>query len=84
MVLEKSLKNLMEMERKGKSKQVAVYLKEDAIEHLDAIKEAVARINGTSISRNAMINDAVDNFMDEAEQFLLEEYGVTLEEAMKL
>jgi hypothetical protein len=84
MVLEKSLKNLMEMERKGKSKQVAVYLKEDAIEHLDAIKEAVARINGTSISRNAMINDAVDNFMDEAEQFLLEEYGVTLEETMKL
>lgn len=71
--------NLLKTNKAAK-KQIAVYLDDMAIERLDRVLEAFARISESrSFSRTSLIEEAVRKFLDESEKYLLEEHSIDVQ-----
>lgn len=61
-------------------KQVALYLDEAKIERIDMIVKQFSTISDArSFSRNTLIEEAIDKFLEESEKFLLEEHGLDID-----
>lgn len=76
--LEKSIhKRLKPLEIQSK-KQVVVSLKISDIEQLDAIARTLSKQSGRSTSRNMIIEDAIDAYIQDAMQ-IFEEEGIAIE-----
>ena len=75
--------NLLKNSKTGK-KQVALYLDESKIERIDMVGKLFSSISDSkSFSRNTLIEEAVDKFLDESEKFLQEEHGINVEEFLE-
>ncbi len=61
-------------------KQFSLALPVELVEKLDMVARAMAKASGRSVTRNMLIEDAVEAFLDEAVS-TLEERGIVLEEA---
>lgn len=69
---------------KTTKKQVALYLDESKIERIDIIGKLFSSISDSkSFSRNTLIEEAIDKFLDESERFLQEEQGINVEEFLE-
>ncbi|MCM1176092.1 MAG: hypothetical protein NC341_13765 [Blautia sp.] len=69
---------------KTTKKQVALYLDESKIERIDTIGKLFSSISDSkSFSRNTLIEEAVDKFLDESEKFLQEEHGINVDEFLE-
>lgn len=72
--------------KNGKSpkKQIAVYLDDDKIEHIDMVIRLFADISGSkSISRNSFIEEAVNKFVTDAIEYLWKTQGIDVESAIR-
>lgn len=69
---------------KTTKKQVALYLDESKIEKIDTIGKLFSSISDSkSFSRNTLIEEAIDKFLNESEKFLQEEHGIDVEEFLE-
>ncbi|MDE7340461.1 MAG: hypothetical protein K2N80_07845 [Lachnospiraceae bacterium] len=74
---------LLKYSKTGK-KQVALYLDESKIERIDTIGKLFSSISDSkSFSRNTLIEEAIDKFLDESEKFLQEEHGINVDEFLE-
>lgn len=65
---------------KTAKKQIAMYLDESKVERIDMIIKIFSSISDSkSFSRNTLIEEAIDKFLDESEEFLAEEYGINVD-----
>ncbi len=70
--------NLLKNSKTAK-KQVALYLDESKIERIDMIGKLFSSISDSkSFSRNTLIEEAIDKFLDESEDFLHDEHGISV------
>ena len=61
---------------KSSKKQIAVYLDDATVERIDmTIRLFSAVCEAISFSRNTLIEEAVNKFLDESEEFLEKEMG---------
>lgn len=68
--------NLLKNTKTAK-KQIAMYLDESKVERIDMIIKIFSSISDSkSFSRNTLIEEAIDKFLDESEKFLMDEYGI--------
>ncbi len=68
---------LLNRNSKTNKKQVGLYLDETTVERLDMVAQMFSSINASrSFSRSTIIEMAVEKFLKEAEQYLLEEQRV--------
>lgn len=75
--------NLLKNSKTAK-KQVALYLDEAKVERLDMIIKVFSSISDSkSFSRNTLIEEAIDKFIDESEKFLYDEHGISIEELLE-
>lgn len=64
---------------KAAKRQIALYLDESKIERIDMIIKLFSSISDSkSFSRNTLIEEAIDKFLDESESFLQEEHGINV------
>ena len=69
---------------KASKKQIALYLDEAKVERIDRVIKLVSSISDSkSFSRNTLIEEAIDKFLDESEAFLQEEHGISVEEQLE-
>lgn len=69
---------------KASKKQVALYLDESKIERIDLVGKLFSSISDSkSFSRNTLIEEAIDKFLDESEKFLQEEHGINVSELLE-
>lgn len=61
---------------KTSKKQIAVYLDDATLERLDMIIKLFYSIGDKSFSRSTLIEKAIEKFLEDSEQYLLEEQGV--------
>lgn len=77
--IEKTIKKrLVPMEEQSK-KQIMISLKSESIEKLDTIARTLSKQSGRSTSRNMVIEDAIEAYIQDAMQ-IFEEEGIALEE----
>lgn len=62
-------------------KQVAVYLRQNQIEELNSLITVMNDITGGKVSRNNLIEDAIDDFITECEKYLEVEHGMKVTNA---
>ena len=71
--------NLLKNSKTAK-KQIALYLDESKVERIDMVMKLFSSISDSkSFSRNTLIEEAIDKFLDESERFLLEEHGISVD-----
>jgi len=71
--------NLLKNSRTAK-KQIALYLDEGKVERIDMIIKLFSSISDSkSFSRNTLIEEAIDKFIAESENFLSEEHGINVD-----
>jgi len=81
--LKSYFEKLLESSRSSK-KQVAVYLDDVTLERVDMIIRLFSSISDTkSFSRNTLIEEAVNKFLNESEEFLLKEMGINVQEEIE-
>lgn len=69
---------------KTTKKQIALYLDESKIERVDMIIKLFSSISDSkSFSRNTLIEEAIDKFLEESERFLQEEHGINVDELLE-
>lgn len=62
---------------KASKKQVALYLSDDTIERIDMIIKVFSSVSDSkSFSRSSLIEQAIDKFLLESEQYLYKEKGI--------
>ncbi len=74
---QKIVSRLSKKEEGGK-KMLTLPFKEEQIRSLDSIAKAMTRHSGRTVSRNMLIGDAVDSYIEEAEAVFREE-GIALD-----
>lgn len=71
--------NLLKSSKTTK-KQIALYLDEAKVERIDMVIKLFSSISDSkSFSRNTLIEEAIDKFIDESEKFLYEEHGINVD-----
>ncbi|MDE5865269.1 MAG: universal stress protein, partial [Lachnospiraceae bacterium] len=69
---------------KTTKKQVALYLDESKIERIDMVVKLFSSISDSkSFSRNTLIEEAIDKFLNESEKFLQEKHGISVNELLE-
>ena len=69
---------------KSSKKQIAVYLDDATVERIDmTIRLFSAVSEAKSFSRNTLIEEAVNKFLDESEEFLEKEMGLSVKEEIE-
>ena len=69
---------------KTAKKQIALYLDEAKIERIDMTIRVFSSISDTrSFSRNTLIEEALDKFLDESARFLKEEHGIDVDQLLE-
>lgn len=69
---------------KASKKQIALYLEESTIEKIDLTMKLFSSLSDSkSFSRNTLIEEAIDKFLKESKEFLLEEHGINLDEMLE-
>ncbi len=69
---------------KAARKQVSLYLDDSKIERIDIIVKLFSSISDSkSFSRNTLIEEAIDKFLDESDKFLQEEHGINVNELLE-
>lgn len=69
---------------KTTKRQIALYLDESKIERIDMIIKLFSSISDSkSFSRNTLIEEAIDKFLDESESFLQEEHGINVNKLLE-
>lgn len=72
--------NLLLKNSRASKKQVALYLDDAKIERLDLISRLFSTVSDSkSFSRNTLIEEAIDKFMAEAEDYLLGSHGIDVQ-----
>lgn len=75
--------NLLKNSKTAK-KQVALYLDESKIERIDLIVKLFSSLSDSkSFSRNTLIEEAIDKFLDDSERFLQEEHDINIDELLE-
>lgn len=75
--------NLLKSSKAAK-KQIALYLDESKVERIDMIIKLFSSLSDSkSFSRNTLIEEAIDKFLEESESFLQEEHGINVEEMLE-
>lgn len=75
-------KNLLKKQQD--KKQIALYLDGTLVERIDmAIKLFSSISDCKSFSRNTLIEEAICKFMDEADRFLQEEHGISIDASLE-
>lgn len=70
--------------KKQDKKQVALYLDEAKIEKIDLLIKLFSSLSDSkSFSRNMLIEEAIDKFIGESEEFLMSEHGINVEELLE-
>lgn len=65
-------------------KQIALYLEESTIERIDLTMKIFSSISDSkSFSRNTLIEEAIDKFLEESKEFLLTEHGINVDEMLE-
>lgn len=78
--MENSYFNNLLKNSKTAKKQIALYLDESKVEQIDMVMKLFSSISDSkSFSRNTLIEEAIDKFLDESERFLLEEHGISVD-----
>jgi len=68
-------KNLLKS-GKPQKKQIAVYLDDETLDRMDKITKQFSEISGTkSFSRNSLIEEAINKYIEDSENFLRNELG---------
>lgn len=71
--------NLLKSSKLSK-KQIALYLDEATIEHIDMLTKLFSSISDSrSFSRNTLIEEAINKFLRESDQFLLDIHGIDVQ-----
>lgn len=71
----------MLLKNKAPKKQIAVYFDDATIERIDMTIKIFSTISESkSFSRNTLIEEAVNKFLDESEEFLIDEIGMSVNE----
>lgn len=69
---------------KASKKQIALYLDEATIERIDTVVRVFSSISDAkSFSRNTLIETAIDKFLEDAGQYLLEEQDIDIHEIIE-
>lgn len=69
---------------KSNKKQIALYLDETKIEEIDLIIKIFSNISDSkSFSRNMLIEEAIDKFIDDSKVFLHDEYGIDVDDLLE-
>lgn len=69
---------------KASKKQIAVYLDDITVERIDMIIKIFSSISDTkSFSRNTLIEEAVNKFLKESEEFLSNEMGINVDDEIE-
>lgn len=76
--IEKSIQKRLKALEIQPKKQIAISLKAECIEQLDAIARTLSRQSGRSTSRNMIIEDAIEAYIQDAMQ-IFEEEGIEVE-----
>ncbi len=76
--VEKSIQKRLKAREVETKKQIAISLKNESIDQLDAIARTLSKQSGRSTSRNMIIEDAVDAYIQDALQ-IFEEEGIAVE-----
>jgi hypothetical protein len=72
-------KNLLQKDKASK-KQVAVYLDDLKLDRIDTITGLFSSIsNSKSFTRNMLIEEAIDKYIEESKRFLLDEHDLDLD-----
>lgn len=75
--------NLLKNSKTAK-KQIALYLDEAKVERIDKIIKIFSSLSDSkSFSRNTLIEEAIDKFIGESEQFLYDEHGIDVERLLE-
>lgn len=75
--------NLLKNSKTAK-KQVALYLDESKIERIDLIVKLFSSLSDSkSFSRNTLIEEAIDKFLDDSERFLQEEHDINIDNLLE-
>jgi len=76
-------KNLL-MDSKMNKKQVAVYFDERKLERIDMLIKVFSSLSESkSFSRNMIVEDAVEKYLNESEEYLFKEHGIDLEKLIE-
>ena len=68
---------------KSSKKQIALYLDETRIEEIDLIIKICSSISDSkTFSRNLIIEEAIDKFINDSKTFLQEEHGIDVDELL--
>lgn len=79
--LRTSIKSVLNDKGEVSKKSITINLNEETIIELDKISKKFTELNGTkTLSRNFLIESAIDNYITEAKQVLVEEYGINLDD----
>ena len=71
---EKLLKN-----NKNSKKQIAIYLDDETVDRIDMTNKIFAEVSGSrSFSRTTLIEEAINKFLNESEEYLLAEEGISV------
>lgn len=69
---------------KAAKKQVALYLDESKIKRIDMVVKLFSVISESkSFSRNTLIEEAIDKFLEESEKYLQDEHGINVSELLE-
>ena len=69
---------------KTAKRQVAVYLDDTRLEHIDMVTKLFSSISDSkSFSRNTLIEEAIDKFLNESEKYLQEEHDINVSDLLK-
>ena len=69
---------------KTSKKQIALYLDDAKIERIDLITRLFSSISDSrSFARNTLIEEAIDKFLADSEEYLLEEKGIDVEKLLE-
>lgn len=75
--------NLLKKQQDTK-KQIALYLDGALVERIDMVIKLFSSISDhKSFSRNTLIEEAIFKFMDEADRFLQEEHGISIDASLE-
>jgi len=68
---------------KASKKQVALYLDEETIKRIDVITKLFSSVSDSkSFSRNTLIEEAIEKYLKESEEYLWEEHGIVLKDVI--
>ena len=78
--MEKNYFNNLLKSSKATKKQVALYLDESKVERIDMITKIFSSLSDSkNFSRNSLIEEAIDKFLEESEKFLHDEHGINVD-----